>query len=233
MLENFSTYHHSVDLFIHTNKSLNTQLLIPYSNGKYEIIVHQLQSNLNPYYLTWLCRPLLKSQSDSYDVFMYHENDILIPQTAFDYWVQNKDVCIQNGYNLGFIRIDTKDNIEYSSDIRYYDRITKTVKIENKDYIFNDVNPYCAFWIYDQSQFQKWSQHHYFNIESIKGYGVPESSGIGVNGLKTEWYKGTVIPMNGSGLPDECKIYHMTSNFAKDPNSIFGKIPFHEIIQLQ
>jgi hypothetical protein len=55
-----------------------------YTNGCIKIIYHDL-SNIDPFYLTWKCRKLLKQQKNDYDVFMYIEDDILVPSKAIKY----------------------------------------------------------------------------------------------------------------------------------------------------
>ena len=82
-----------------------------YTNGILNIIYHDL-TNINPFYLTWKCRDLLKQQKDDYDIFMYIEDDILVPCNAIKYWLKyNKDL-IDIQYNLGFIKVEVKHNIE-------------------------------------------------------------------------------------------------------------------------
>ena len=58
------------DIFIHTNNSnLQESAFNKYTNGVIKIIWHDL-SNINPFYLSWKCRDLLKTQRNDYDVFM-------------------------------------------------------------------------------------------------------------------------------------------------------------------
>jgi hypothetical protein len=111
-------YEYTTDIFIHTNnKDLHEGFFTPYTNGYIKIIKHDL-SKENPFYLTWKCRDLLKKQKDDYDIFMYIEDDILVPYNAIKYWLEYNEKLIEYGYNLGFVRIEiNKDNIEYITDL--------------------------------------------------------------------------------------------------------------------
>ena len=77
-------YVYQTDIFIHTNVEWSKDLLCAYTNGIITVIVHDL-SNENPFYLSWKCRPLLLTQIDDYDIFMYIEDDILMPTESINY----------------------------------------------------------------------------------------------------------------------------------------------------
>ena len=134
---------------------------------------------------------------------------------------------MENNYNLGFLRIeiDAKGD-EYTTDNAtspWSDRVTghlkKTIIVDNETYIVNDTNPYCAFWMYDKKEFNKFVNSKYYDLElnNITGYGVPETVAIGLHGLETYWYKGTVIPMQNYKLHKSCRIYHLANNYVHRP----------------
>ena len=57
-------------------------------------------------------------------------------------------------FNLGFVRVeDNKRKGLYLVDI--FLQLYKYIFINDNKYFINDVNPYCAFWIYDQIEFKK------------------------------------------------------------------------------
>ena len=221
LIKEMNTYDHLCDIYIHTN--VKSHIDIPlYTNGTITIISHDL-TNINPYYLTWKPRDILKTQNNDYDIFMYVEDDILVPKSAIKYWLEYKDVCLKNNCNLGFFRIEVdmlKNNgKEYCTDNstspcgKVKQNLTKTININNQEFIINDKNPYCAFWIYDKSEFNRFLNSPYYNIANIKGYHIRESSAIGLHGLKTPWYKHTVIPIINKKLISDCKVYHLPNNY--------------------
>ena len=95
----------NLDIFVHINKDLIKKYKIKDVN----YILYNLSSE-NPYLLTWKSRKLIYEQKDIYDVFIYSEDDILFTKKNFNYWINFKDTCIKNNFNLGFIRIEKNNN---------------------------------------------------------------------------------------------------------------------------
>jgi hypothetical protein len=231
IFEAVNSYPYPTDMFIHTNSELTNNLFVENNlmnmneKGTLKIIVHDLTGQ-NPWYLPWKCRPLLKEQKDDYDIFMYTENDILIQKYCLDYWMEYKDLVIENKYNLGFFRIEKDEKgDEYTSDsatspdgsITCY--LTKKVILDGKDFVLNDDNPHCAFWIYDKKEFNNFVNSELYDINNIKGnFGICERSALGLHGLFTDWYKGTIIPLVGKNtLHPGSRIYHMANNYVHRP----------------
>jgi hypothetical protein len=219
IIEETNNYEHTTDIFIHTNINLRIDRFIEYNNGSLNIIFHDL-SNINPFYLPSLTRKLLKEQSNDYDIFIYVEDDILIPKETIKYWLQYKDIVIKNNFNLGFIRIeiDNKGD-EYTTDICHsldmtnLGYLTKQIVIDTDKYIINDKNPYCAFWIYDKQEFNNFINSKYYDINNVTGYDIRAVVAIGLHGVETKWYKGTIIPIKENQLVNECKVYHLPNNY--------------------
>jgi hypothetical protein len=207
-----NTYNSATDIFIHTNNNtLTKDSFDEYTNGTITIVYHDL-SNIHPFYLSWKCRDLLKKQRDDYDIFIYVEDDILIPKKAIEYWLKYNEKLIDLNYNLGFIRIEVDhNNIEYMTDIIC--TFNKFVQVDNEKYCVNDVNPYCAFWIYNKNEFNRFVNSEYYDIQNIKGYNTREMSAIGLHGLQTSWYKNTLIPIQDDKLSNDCRVYHMPNNY--------------------
>jgi hypothetical protein len=65
---------------------------------------------------------------------MYIEDDILVPSKAIKYWLEYNEKLIEYNCNLGFVRIEVDNNIEYITDL-------PAVKFEyqNTDYIWADL----------------------------------------------------------------------------------------------
>lgn len=225
-----NTYGLKTDIFIHTNTpSLSSNDFDSYTNGALTFVYHDL-TGTDPYYLTWKCRDMLKTQIDEYDIFMYLEDDILVPWKALQYWNQYHRELMPLGYNVGFMRIEVDNGIEYCSDLSD-EQLEKTIHIHGKPFCVNDKNPYCAFWIYNQYEFKRFVSSRYYDPNSIGGYGIREKSAIGLHGILTKWYKSTVIPIVNNSLIDTCKIYHMPNNYVLDTLSSFGKIQFTKAIK--
>ena len=117
IIDETNKYEYTTDIFIHTNNiDLQESMFNNYTNGYIKIIYHNL-SNINPFYLTWKCRELLQQQRNDYDIFMYIEDDILVPYKAIQYWLEYNKILLEMNYNLGFVRIEVEDSIEYLTDL--------------------------------------------------------------------------------------------------------------------
>jgi hypothetical protein len=233
IIEETNKYEIITDIYIHTNnKDLNKNSFHKYTNGNITIICHDL-SGIHPFYLTWACRYLMKHQKDDYDIFMYIEDDILVPYKAVAYWLKYNKKLIEMNYNLGFVRIEVENNIEYITDL-YGQQLDTLINLDNITYCVNNKNPYCAFWIYNKTEFDKFVNSKYYDINNIPNYGIREQSAIGLHGNGTIWYKNTIIPIVDNThqytLIDDCKIYHMPNNYVADKNTPFATIRFDKAI---
>jgi len=229
IIDETNKYEIQTDIYIHTNnKEINNNTFNKYINGQLIIIWHDL-TDIHPFYLTWKCRPIFKQQKDDYDYFMYIEDDILVPYTAIKYWLTNSDELIKLNYNLGFMRIEIENDIEYISDL--YDQLDTIININDKMYSINNISPYCAFWIYTKEEFNKFINSNYYDCNNIHGYGIREQSAIGLHGMQSDFYKDTVIPIVNNKLDYDCRIYHMPNNYVIDKTTKFASIKFDDAIK--
>ncbi len=229
IIDETNNYQYQADIFIHTNDdNVRNDYFHKYVNGTLCVVHHNLHG-IHPYYLSWKCRELMTEQKDKYETFMYIEDDILVPWSTIEYWLKYHKDLIKNGYNLGFVRIEVEDNIEYITDITH--KMHNMISINSIKYCVNDVNPYCAFWIYDKDEFNKFVTSKYYDCNNIINYETRESSAIGLHGLGTNWYKNTIIPIMDNKLIENCKIYHMPNNYVQK-KSVFASIKFDEAIAM-
>jgi hypothetical protein len=228
IIEETNRYELTTDIFIHSNnKCLNENDFAQYTNGVIKVIYHDL-SNIDPFYLSWKCRLLLEKQRYDYDIFMYIEDDILVPSKAIKYWLEYNEKLIEQNCNLGFVRIEVDNNIEYITDLPgvKFDTVSTTYCINNK-------SPYCAFWIYNKSEFNKFVDSSYYDINNVMkatGCGIRESSAYGLHCFALKWYKYTLIPLVNNKLNDACKIYHMPNNYVNNNKFGFATIKFDEAL---
>jgi hypothetical protein len=245
IIDETNQYGYITDIFIHTNVTeINKDTFHEYTNGTITFLYHDL-SNIDPYFLTWKSRDLMKEQKDIYDAFIYIEDDILVPFTAIQYWVKYNTKLIDHNYNLGFVRIETNaEGVEYITDLwktddvfikdpRFEGPIERVVVLDGETFALNSKNPYCAFWIYNKDEFHKFVNSKYYDINNVSGYDMRAASAVGLHGLETEWYKGTLIPLvEGNKLAKECKIYHLSNRFVIDASSPFATIRFEDAVEL-
>lgn len=226
-------YEFITDIYIHTNnKDLKKDIFNKYTNGNITILYHDL-TNIDPCYLSWKCRDLLKKQKDDYDIFIYIEDDILVPYKAIKYWLKYSPELISLNYNLGFLRIEfDQNNTEFITDL-HGEQFDTIVNLNNSNYCVNNKNPYCAFWIYTKEEFNKFVNSKYYDCVNIEGYGndYRVQSAIGLHGKKVDWYKSTLIPVINNKLLEDCKIYHMPNNYVYNNYTLFATIKFDDCIK--
>ena len=96
--KSFLTLSNKVRIFVHSNKKFK-------GNKKINFFYYDFNKiEEHPYKLTWFCRKIMEKQKNKYDVFIYSEDKILFTKKNFRYWLEHKDLCIKNDYNLGFLR---------------------------------------------------------------------------------------------------------------------------------
>ena len=181
-----------------------------------------------------MCRPFIEKQKKDYDYFIYSEDDILFNKKNFNYWLQYKEVCIQNNYNLGFLRTERKSKKIFSTDLTH--QIKFKISVKNKIFAVNNINNYCAFWIYDKIELNNFIDTKFWKFK-WKGknmyafYGIREMSAIGWHGKNMSRYKATIIPLINKKLNSSCFIKHLSNNHALTNHPIgFGSIEKNKIL---
>ena len=235
IINEVNNYEYETDIFIHTNiNNFEIDKLSKYNNGLIKIIYHNL-SNCHPHKLTWKSREIIKTQKDKYDIFIYLEDDILIKFNTIKYWIKFNKKTIENNYNLGFLRIEVKDKDEYITDLLKDKKFKHNIKIDNQNYCINNINPYCAFWIYSKEELNKFINTDYYDFKNPKQnyYYTRERSAIGLHGINFNYYKGTIIPIENNKLHEDCKVYHMPNNYVNNEKGVFCKVKFDNCLNFK
>ena len=202
------------DIFIHThNNFLNDKELDA------NIINHQINNDdLEKGYLTWLTRPEMQKQKDSYNYFMYLEHDIKFTEKNLQYYLKFQKNLSSKRFNLGFLIYEknNKDNQNYS--IHITERLKNFVCIDSQKFFINDLENYCCFWIYDQKQFKDFIGSKWWNFKKKvhnfrHNYGITERSSIGFNALNINYFIATLLPEINNQTDPDCFIEHMTNNY--------------------
>ena len=202
------------DIFIHThNNFLNDKELDA------NIINHQINNDdLEKGYLTWLTRPEMQKQKDSYNYFMYLEHDIKFTEKNLQYYLKFQKNLSSKKFNLGFLIYEknNKDNQNYS--IHITERLKNFVCIDSQKFFINDLENYCCFWIYDQKQFKDFIRSKWWNFKKKvhnfrHNYGITERSSIGFNALNINYFIATLLPEINNQTDPDCFIEHMTNNY--------------------
>jgi hypothetical protein len=173
IISEYNKYPFTVDINIHTNKRKIKDLDVSlFTNGEVNIIKENLLSKFllyrnKNYYLTWTPRKRIKKNIENYDIFIYSEDDILIPLEAFNYWYKNKNTLFSKKYLPGFILLEVDDSGNEIAVNFNKNKLTKTKKIDNSEFYVNDNVRYTACWVYDKKMMVQWINSGLFDIRKI------------------------------------------------------------------
>lgn len=205
------------DIWIHTNVSFDL------GRNDVNLIVHDCSALMSPRHLTWLHRPLLKSQVGNYSYYMYLGDDLLMPQEAFDYWFEYNQLITSSGYELGFLRIETdNDGNEYVVDILHGERHSGRVVVNGLECVVLKRN-FMGFWILGNDDMQKFAQRKDFCM--IPNF-IEHSIELSERGPQDEYKTTTIVPTRNGRLDNRCKVYHVTNNYWCNKNSGHAKVLF-------
>jgi hypothetical protein len=115
-----------------------------------EVCPHQME---HPWHLTWKHRFHMMENLESYDIFYYVEDDMLLPIENFKTYLDKLNILWPHNLVPGFLRIEMKNNIGYVLD--HWTKAERTeqsvVKLNNRRFVGLN-HTYHAFWILDQSK---------------------------------------------------------------------------------
>jgi hypothetical protein len=221
-----------VKIFIHTNKKLKA------NNKKIKFIFHDL-SKIHSYKLTWVCRKLMLRQKNLFDIFIYGEDDLLFTKNNFNYWLKYRDKCLNDDFNLGFLRVEKrkKNNLLYSSD--QITKVKKYVLLKKKKFAKLESSN-SSLWVYTREELKKFSKTRYwnFNFKWITVSGIlliREMAAVGwhgenMNGQYMNRYKATIIPIKNNKLDKDSFIKHISNNYANNPAGLFGSLKVDSLL---
>jgi hypothetical protein len=248
VVNNLEGLNQEVQFFIYTNKDFNEILsaeniqfkIFPYKKwgllGYNQALWNKLglTTFVHPYYLAWENRKVIEKNIDEFDVQMYIEDDIAFNIDTFNYWIRYKDICSTHGFNLGFLRIEFDSNRQtYLTDLKKWPQ--KIIEIDDQLFLINDVNPYCAFWIYDRADLKEFIKTKEWKFQ-FSGEGIREKSAIGWHGTMMNRYKNTIIPLYKLSareylLPKSCMVHHIPNNYTGNRDSPLLMLPeAHKIL---
>ena len=235
-IENLKNLTVKNDIFIHTHNDY-----LDDKNLNAKIINHKINEiDLEKGHLTWLSRPIMQSQRNDYDHFMYLEHDIKFTERNLQYYLKHQQNLSKNQFHLGYLIYEKNHNDNLNYSVHITKQFDKFLNIENQKYFVNDYENYCCFWLYNKKIFNDFLNT---NIWSFKkklnnfrhNYGITERSALGLHSLNSSYFKATLIPEINFKLDPSCFIEHITNNYfdkfmdknKKQFNDIRGVCKFH------
>jgi len=211
VLKSYLSLSKKVFIFVHTN------VVIKKNFKSVTFVTHNLKKK-DPFKLSWLCRTLMEKQKNSFDYFIYSEDDIIFSKSNFMSWKILKDICLKNDFNLAFVRTETSNKNKSIWSIDQPQKLNKFIKISNQTFILLH-NPYCAMWIYDKFEFTKFIKSEFWNLNNWVGDNAfthlktREKSAIGWNGLNMSRYIASIVPIKNKRILNEFCIKHLNTKY--------------------
>ena len=234
-----NSYPCQTDIFIHTNESFPLDDN-SYNNGTVKVVVHNL-GNLDPFYLSWKCRELIKTQQNEYDIFIYTEDDIRIPAAALSYWLHYTAILSPLNFNLGFVRVEENSGTEYCVDLTA--PINSYLFLKEECFYLNHNNTYCGCWIYSQKEVKRFIERERFKLFNTR-VDTPrrlhfsrELSAIGQHDMIDRRFSATLIPGRLEVSPQgslrslvhsDSRVYHLSKNYSSETETPWGVLPFKD-----
>jgi hypothetical protein len=240
VVDNFLLHYPESRIIIDTNSRHSEKAVSEMfgENTRVQIFVHE---NLqDPFHLAWVHRRHFKRELEGYDVFMYVEDDILVPR---DGYLNYLDVFpkMWPEFIPSFVRTEEKDGILYCADAFVRTRVRRSdiVQIDGRSFVTLD-NPYHAFWVMPRKELKESMNNNFDKIHDGKkwireiaaSYGLMpghrpnvrwESYDIQKKGLVEVDEKMRILPI--------CHVKHTTNKYINDWGFNFGKIRLDRVIK--
>lgn len=224
VIEILSDYKMKVDVIIDTNQ---TGLNLSKND-----IIKQISVNDNlehPYNLTFMHRKHIIENIDSYDWFMYLEDDMGLPFENFLEFTENFYSLWPN-YVPSFVRIETFNQIDYVVDVIQTKNLNNLIKIKEKYYVDlsngrqNITHAYHAFWIMPKKELKE-------TMNTIKNgfFRVSIDREWAASFTNWELEKIPLVRIENNKISKLCYSYHLSNNYVRDNNTPVAKIEVDKI----
>ena len=203
-----------------------------------------------PWYQVNIMKKLYKNKTITH--FIYLEDDIFFEEKNFRYWLNSRNILKKFNLIPGFVRIekDKKTKRNYAVDIVKKTKVKDIprLNIDDEYYFVNNIYPYQGMYIYDRylmkeylfgpssnPDFGNGSYNPNFIDKRMLDLSLLEKANIGLtyyNYPKT-FFNRIVIPVNirNKTISKVSQIHHLSNNYIKHKNSIFGKINIDDVMQ--
>jgi hypothetical protein len=179
----------------------------------------------DPFKLTWMHRKEIEDRLEEYDVFMYVEDDILIPEPTISRWSAEVGKLGRYRFVPGFVRVEeNRAGALVLSDFRFPLDRADVVTIEGVRYLATPF-PYQACWIYEKAEMRRFVSApsygggavHTPPLEERDGaLDVRESVAVGAvfDDVPPGFVSRTLVPLTEDlRIAPDALIFHMPSNY--------------------
>jgi hypothetical protein len=193
----------------------------------------------HPHLLSWACREDFCSRIDDFDLFVYVEDDMLIPPSAFAAWLAHRNRVARDGSYPGFVRaeVDWHGRL-VASDFEEKVADANIIDVDGVPYL-STYYSYQACWIYDRVLMEEFIASPLFDppepaVALTEDIRAIASMGLTQHALLPGRPARSLIPLTSTyGISPDCFVYHLPSNYGRRygrrPNTL-ATIPVDELI---
>jgi hypothetical protein len=239
-MDNFLSNYPESDIIVDTNNDHSERLVLEKfgKSPRLKVFVHREMDH--PFHLAWMHRGHFKRHLDSYDTFLYTEDDMWIPRENYLNYLEVFDLLWPR-FIPSFIRTEEKDGNLYCADafIRTRVREKDVIKMAGRRFVTLD-NPYHAFWIMPRGALKNSMNENFERIHEGNKWIREIAASYGLMPGKRQCVRWESYDIQKIGLVevDErmrvsslCHSRHTTDKYINDPGFNFGKIHIDKLIK--
>ena len=233
VVDNFlSNFDFDVTIYIDTtSNALNDFYEVELRTGNLKIFVHERL--LHSHHLTWIHRSHVLRELERYDVFLYSEDDILLPSGSLDQYLANFN-NLWPAYVPAFVRVEEFNDVLYSTDFLRPERSSsaRLRLINDTLFLSPSQRSYNALWVLPRNVIAELVANEFSEFITPADDLIRESAAS-----LTLWYLGRDALIHvekcayGMRVHNKSIIYHLPNNYASAPESQFGKVPLTGLIR--
>lgn len=220
LLDEFEKWDCEVEVIIDTNVNFKLPLRLECFMPTIIVIHENLE---HPFHLTGMHRKHIADNISEFDVFMYTEDDMLLPYENYLNYLENFKILYPK-YVPSFIRIEEKNGEKYVSDVLEKQTLS-IIQIEGKDFAALPFpQNYCGFWVMPQKELKE-------SIINNAASFLHLSDGREFNAMFVGWGLGkpALVEIENGQVSNKCYSYHLPNNYTNAEGLKNGKIKAKEI----
>lgn len=173
----------------------------------------------DPLKLTWMHRKAMAERVEEFDLFVYGEDDILIPEAAMRLWLRDAERLAPLGFMPGLVRVEhNRSGKLVLSDYLHPATEPKIVQVEGMKYLANPF-PYQACWLCNKEQMRRFVQSPSYPA-GAEGRGLYPRERMAVGAIYDDVPEGypsrALVPLTDDmRIAPESLVFHMPSNYGR------------------
>ena len=240
VVENFLSNYPESNVIVDTNDLDSERRIRSEIDGFGRLRVFAHENLHHRFHLAWMHRRHIRRELDAHDVFMYVEDDILVPYENFLNYLSAFEILWPR-YIPSFIRTEEKDGWLYCPDSFKKTRIknSEVIRVQGRTFVGMD-NPYHGFWIMPRESLKSTMNEKFEEIHESKvwvreiaaSYGLAPGCKPHANWASNDpQWRGVVEVDERMRISTLCYAKHTTNKYINDQGFDFGKIRVDKLIK--